>query len=63
MQKQELAPSWTEGHARTVLVVGAGPVGLTAACELVRQGARVRLIDARTRRLHAQVGVPTAARR
>lgn len=29
-----------------VLVVGAGPVGLTAACELVRQGARVRLVDA-----------------
>jgi 2-polyprenyl-6-methoxyphenol hydroxylase-like FAD-dependent oxidoreductase len=28
-----------------VLVVGAGPVGLTAACELVRQGARVRLVD------------------
>ncbi|MGY1690716.1 FAD-dependent monooxygenase [Geodermatophilus sp. SYSU D01105] len=30
----------------TVLVVGAGPVGLTAACELTRQGARVRLVDA-----------------
>ena len=29
-----------------VLVVGAGPVGLTAACELVRQGARVRVVDA-----------------
>lgn len=25
-----------------VLVVGAGPVGLVAACELVRQGGRVR---------------------
>jgi 2-polyprenyl-6-methoxyphenol hydroxylase-like FAD-dependent oxidoreductase len=35
-----------EDDARTVLVVGAGPVGLTAACELVRQGARVRLVDA-----------------
>ncbi|WP_171058231.1 FAD-dependent monooxygenase [Modestobacter altitudinis] len=32
-------------HSGTVLVVGAGPVGLTAACELVRQGARVRLVD------------------
>ena len=32
--------------ARTVLVVGAGPVGLAAAGELARQGARVRLIDA-----------------
>ncbi|MGY1605366.1 FAD-dependent monooxygenase [Geodermatophilus sp. SYSU D00815] len=29
-----------------VLVVGAGPVGLVTACELSRQGARVRLIDA-----------------
>ena len=36
----------TADDARTVLVVGAGPVGLTAACELVRQGARVRLVDA-----------------
>ncbi|MBV9922763.1 MAG: FAD-dependent monooxygenase, partial [Pseudonocardia sp.] len=32
--------------ARTVLVVGAGPVGLAAAGELARHGARVRLIDA-----------------
>lgn len=28
-----------------VLVVGAGPTGLTLACELLRRGARVRLID------------------
>jgi 2-polyprenyl-6-methoxyphenol hydroxylase-like FAD-dependent oxidoreductase len=32
-------------HGDGVLVVGAGPVGLTAACELTRHGARVRLID------------------
>jgi 2-polyprenyl-6-methoxyphenol hydroxylase-like FAD-dependent oxidoreductase len=28
-----------------VLVVGAGPVGLFAACELVRQGADVRIVE------------------
>src|SRR5689334_4025140 len=28
-----------------VLVVGAGPVGLVAAAELTRHGARVRIID------------------
>jgi 2-polyprenyl-6-methoxyphenol hydroxylase-like FAD-dependent oxidoreductase len=31
-----------------VLVVGAGPVGLTAAAELTRHGARVRIVDKRT---------------
>jgi 2-polyprenyl-6-methoxyphenol hydroxylase-like FAD-dependent oxidoreductase len=29
-----------------VLVVGAGPAGLTLACDLVRRGVRVRIIDA-----------------
>lgn len=28
-----------------VLIAGAGPVGLTAACELARRGVRVRLVD------------------
>jgi 2-polyprenyl-6-methoxyphenol hydroxylase-like FAD-dependent oxidoreductase len=32
-------------HGQGVLVVGAGPVGLVAACELARHGAGVRLID------------------
>ncbi|MBV9919239.1 MAG: FAD-dependent monooxygenase [Pseudonocardia sp.] len=29
----------------TVLVVGAGPVGLTTACQLSRRGTTVRVID------------------
>ncbi len=28
-----------------ILVVGAGPVGLTMACELARHGARIRIVD------------------
>jgi len=31
-----------------VLVVGAGPVGLTMACELARNGLRCRIIDKET---------------
>ncbi|WP_345407887.1 FAD-dependent oxidoreductase [Nonomuraea salmonea] len=31
-----------------VLVVGAGPVGLTLACELARRDVRVRIIDRAT---------------
>jgi 2-polyprenyl-6-methoxyphenol hydroxylase-like FAD-dependent oxidoreductase len=34
--------------APDVLVVGAGPVGLTAAAELTRHGAKVRIVDKRT---------------
>ena len=30
-----------------VVVVGAGPVGLVAACELARRGVTVRIIDKR----------------
>jgi 2-polyprenyl-6-methoxyphenol hydroxylase-like FAD-dependent oxidoreductase len=34
------------GSTGGVLVVGAGPVGLTAACELARLGVAVRVVDA-----------------
>ena len=34
------------GNAPTVLIVGAGPTGLTLACELARRGVSFRLIEA-----------------
>jgi len=33
------------GDQRPILVVGAGPTGLTLACELARHGAPVRIVD------------------
>src|SRR5271156_3586868 len=41
--KKELAMSTNQNT--DVIVVGAGPVGLVAACELSRRGVRVRVID------------------
>jgi NADPH-dependent dioxygenase len=38
-------PDSRRGHDLDVLVVGAGPVGIAAAHELVRRGLRVRLVD------------------
>ncbi|KJY41580.1 monooxygenase [Streptomyces sp. NRRL B-1568] len=39
-----------------VLVVGAGPTGLLAACELLRRGVRVRIVD----RAHRPADAPKA---
>ena len=39
------APGGPRAAAASVLVVGAGPVGLTAAHELARRGVRVRVVD------------------
>jgi len=38
-------PDGPQAGAPEVLVVGAGPAGLTAACELARRGVRVRVVD------------------
>ncbi len=37
--------AWPRSADFDVLVVGAGPTGLLAACELLRRGVRVRIID------------------
>jgi len=37
--------SATENSNRDVLIVGAGPTGLTMACELLRHGITPRIID------------------
>ncbi|HZP60763.1 MAG TPA: FAD-dependent monooxygenase, partial [Opitutaceae bacterium] len=43
-----------------IIVIGAGPVGLTMACELLRHGARARLVDQRpTRSVHSKALVIT----
>jgi 2-polyprenyl-6-methoxyphenol hydroxylase-like FAD-dependent oxidoreductase len=42
--EQECGMSIADGNA-DVLVVGAGPVGLTLGCELLRQGVSCRVID------------------
>jgi 2-polyprenyl-6-methoxyphenol hydroxylase-like FAD-dependent oxidoreductase len=42
----EAEPSTPTDNASTVLVVGAGPTGLTLACELARRGVSFRLIEA-----------------
>jgi 2-polyprenyl-6-methoxyphenol hydroxylase-like FAD-dependent oxidoreductase len=41
---RSVAP-WGKSAVANVLIVGAGPVGLTLACELARHGVRCRIID------------------
>jgi 2-polyprenyl-6-methoxyphenol hydroxylase-like FAD-dependent oxidoreductase len=45
-----------------VLVVGAGPVGLVAACELARRGVRVRVIDKLAQPTDQSRAIPVHAR-
>ncbi|HYH25574.1 MAG TPA: FAD-dependent monooxygenase [Blastococcus sp.] len=46
MSVEVIEPQRERGATDEVLVVGAGPVGLTAACELARLGVAVRVVDA-----------------
>ena len=41
-----MADTQTHDAATTVLIVGAGPTGLTLACELARRGVAFRLVEA-----------------
>ncbi|KAF7305747.1 FAD-binding-3 domain-containing protein [Mycena chlorophos] len=45
MRPQQTPPRMSTNHT-TVLVVGAGPTGLTAALTLLKNGVKVRIIDA-----------------
>lgn len=48
MEHSPLSSSPPPGDSPQVLIVGAGPVGIALACELLQQGVRIRLIDRRT---------------
>ncbi len=50
------------GVATTVLVVGAGPTGLTLACELLRRGVGCRIIDRAERRFDRARAVDVQSR-
>jgi ribulose 1,5-bisphosphate synthetase/thiazole synthase len=45
--KQEglLARNWKITMNTPILIIGAGPVGMTMGCELARYGVPVRIID------------------
>src|SRR6478735_5287726 len=49
-------------NTEEVLVVGAGPVGLVAACQLARLGVHVRVIDALRQRTTQSRAVGIQAR-
>src|SRR4051812_19931516 len=44
------------GDTPTVLIVGAGPAGLFAACELLRHGVKPRIVERRTAPHHEARG-------
>ncbi|MDJ0382809.1 FAD-dependent oxidoreductase [Streptomyces sp. G-G2] len=50
------APGARDVMTTDVLIVGAGPTGLTLACDLVRRGAHVRLVDRRAGPHHESRG-------
>src|SRR5438046_748695 len=43
--EQKTSQDSSSEHETDVLVIGAGPVGLAMACELLRYGVRCRIID------------------
>lgn len=49
--------------AATALIVGAGPGGLFAACELLRHGVMPRVVERRLARRIARLVVPLSSRR
>src|SRR5690606_1395202 len=52
----------TPGGHVDVLVVGAGPTGLTLACQLARFGVRFRIIDKQPDRAHESRALGVQAR-
>jgi 2-polyprenyl-6-methoxyphenol hydroxylase-like FAD-dependent oxidoreductase len=49
--------------APVVLIVGTGPAGLFAACELVRHGVKLRIVERRLEPHHEARGTAIRRRR